>query len=415
MLKNLKGLYFHLLILFFNPVIWFSVESLAQYPAAKLNANLREEVEASPDRLIPLTEHFAFAVDGDAYYRNLGPDDFYHGIGYWLQARSEARLSPWARVNVRSILYAGSCSEGYAAPSGSYHLFALTATPEPPLFGGGFTIRLGDLDRQTFGEGLLIQNKEMNGGLLRWQNEKHGVQFRIDGTGMLRKTDDTIAGELWLFNSAIGAGSVHWLQGVAEDLLPQPRDPYWYIFSRAKFDWFSYGAEYGARAGASAALIALKADREFDSFSASLKLEGRRYEKDFAKDFAGKIQQQYISYDQYDKDYTDTMNIFVIGDDVNVAAVHLHLKWRVSDVWRLHSLNEAGQFNFNNSNKIEYYYFRQGVEYCPIAERSDCLNIFVSNKTLLDSYARPPSLTSVSNAALFRAVPFVGTEARFRF
>lgn len=393
----------------------FAERSHAQYPSAKLNANIREEVESDPNRLIPFTDHFAFAVDGDTYFRDTGSTEFYHGIGYWLQARSEARLSPWFRANLRSILYAGSVSGGYAEPTGSYHLFAVTAQAADLFEDANLLLRAGDLDRQTFGEGLLIQNKEMNGACLRLSSGRHGVLFRLDGSGMLKLQGDTYNLETWIFDGIAGAGGVVWSNEIGLDNSPGTRDPYWYVFSRAKFDWFSYGAEYGGRAGIMAALLALKAEKEFGPLKAHLKLEGRRYNSGFGGSFTRTIQHQYVSYDQLDKNFTDALNVFVVDDDADVGAAHLNLWLRLSPRWRLHSLNEVGQFAYRSFDRIGYYFFRHGLEFCPVEDRDDCLNAYFSNKTLADSFARPPWQTSRSNETLFRIQPHFGLEARFRF
>lgn len=396
-------------------ILLYSPLARAQYPTAKKNATLREEVESDTQRLIPLTKHFAFAVDGETYFRNLGSDDFYHGVGYWMQIRSEARPIEAVSLNVRSIVYAGSCSTGYAEPGGGYHLLGLSATDPHLIFGGKIGLRMADLDRQTFGEGLLVQEKEMNGALVSWQRDNHYVLVRTDGTGLFRVNDDTYNTELGLWAGAVGLGNVSWPQGQAQDHLTHDRVPYNYVFSRMSFDWFSYGLEAGTRQQAFAGLLALKTANTWGGLSLQTKLEARRYNSGFAEDFAGQVQQQYISYDQYDKAFTNAANVFVTGDDVTVAAAHLNARMKISEAWRLHSLNESGRFDFKSKDSLGYYYFRQGTEYCPFEGREDCLDFYVSNKVLTDSFARPPSKLSTSNSTLFKAQPFFGLEARFRF
>ena len=393
----------------------FFAQARAQYPSAKPNFDIREENSTNRNSVISGSEQFAFAVDGETFYRALGSDDFYHGIGYWVQGRSEARPTQWMRANLRSVLYAGSCSTGYAEPSGSYHLFALTGVFPDPVLGSELRLRTGDLDRQSLGEGLLIQDREMNGVSLSLIGEEHSLIFRGDGTGLLRMPDDSLSLEARLYSGLIGIGALYWTQGVKEDFLAKNREPYHFVFSRRRFGWFSYGLEGGAREGAAAALLALKAQQELGAFKYEIKLEGRRYAAGFANDFKGRIQQQYISYDQYDEDFTNAANVFVVDDDVNVGAAHIKMWWNPSGIWRLHSLNELGRFEYKNQDVNAYYFFRHGVSYCPLQDRDDCISFFTSNKVLVDSFARPPAQRSMSNSALFRMVPFVGVEGRFRF
>lgn len=386
----------------------------AQYPSAKPNFGVREELEGDSNRLIPVHKHFAFAVDGEGFLRNSGTEEFYHGIGHWTQVRSEAAPHDFMRVNLRSIFFAGSCSGGYAAPSGDYHLLSLSGRHPGTVFGGTVSARALDLDRQTFGAGLLVQQKEFNGIMFRWENGDHELLLRGDGTGLFRLNDDTYAAEASIFKKLFGVGGSYWTQGRDQDHLAKNRAPYHYVFSAHTFDWFSYGAELGTRGGPSAGMLALTARKTLGDFTGEMTLEGRRYNDGFAEDFAGRIEQQYVAYDQYDKNFTNAANVFVTDDDVNVGAAQVNLRWKLSHEWRLHSLNETGKLDFRSAAAKSYYYFRHGIEYCPIADRDDCVNLFASNKVLMNSYARPPSMMSMSNEETFKMVPFVGLEARFR-
>ncbi len=387
----------------------------AQYPSAKPNAGIREEVANDSDRLIPVTEHFAFAIDGDAYFRGLGRDDYYHGEGYWLQARSEAMVSEHFRVNMRSIFFSASSSYGYAAPSGYYQLLGLTGEFPDKILGGTLWIRALDLDRQTAGAGLVIQDKEFNGAILRWTLGESAFVLRADGTGIFRASDDTYNPEVTLLSGLIGTGGIFWPSGIDEDHLTKVRDPHLYLFSRQSYDWFSYALEYGTRGSGDAEMLMLGAKSSAADLSGELRLEGRHYSKAFGSTFAGRVHSQYVSYDQYDKDFTNLSNIWVRDDSVNVFAAHLNLWWHMSHRWRFHSLNESGQFNYQDSGTMAYYYFRQGVEFCPGKDnRDDCVSVFFSNKVLANSSAVPPHTTVLQNDPLFKTVPFAGIEGRFR-
>jgi len=387
----------------------------AQYPSAKVNSNIREEVADQPDRLIPVTEHFALAIDGDAFFRGLGRDDYYHGLGYWLQARSEARVIDQFRLNMRSIFFAGSSSYGYARPSGYYQLLGLTAEFPGSILGGTLWMRALDLDRQTAGAGLVIQDKEFNGALLRWTLNDHTFIIRADSTGIFRAADDTYNPEILFFSGLIGAGGIIWPSGIGEDHLSKMRDPHLYLFSRQDYDCFSYALEYGTRGSGDAEMIMLGAKKSLGDFTGELNVEGRHYSKAFGSTFAGRVHSQYISYDQYDKDYTNLSNIWVRDESVNVFAAHLNLWWKLSHRWRVHSLNESGQFNYQDSGTSAYYYFRQGVEICSgNYNRDDCVSLFFSNKVLANSNAVPPQTTVLQNDPLFKTIPFVGIEGRFR-
>ena len=397
-------------------VALFSIRAQAQYPSAMPNAHVREDVQADSNRVIPLTEHFAFTDDTDVFFRGLGDHDFYHGAGYWSQLRSEATVNPYLKLNVRSIFYNATNDAGYAQAGGNYHLLALTIVAPGEVLGGTLSLRGPDLDRQTMGAGLLIQDKEMNGALIRWDCGDVVVILRGDDTGLFRQYDDTYNLEVNLWKGYAGIGGIMWPQGVEQDHLGHERASYGYLFSQHSFEWIDYAFEAGERSGAGAYLGALSHTHSWGGFKAMLKGEYRYYSGGFANDFAGQIQQQYISYDQYDKDFTNAANVFVYGDNASVMAAHLNLWWTISHTWRLHSLNEVGQFTYGSAGAtnptVPYYYFRHGLQYCPIASRDDCLNLFFSNKVLTDSQTRPPSQISLANAPLFTMYPFVGAEIR---
>ncbi len=390
----------------------------ANYPSARRNADLLEEIQNDPNRLIPSTQMFSFAVDGDTFWRMDSSEEFYHGIGYWLQARSEARVLNSFKLNVRSVFFAGSFSAGYAAPSGNYHLVAATFETKDAWLGGRVFVRAGDLDRQTVGAGTMIEDKEFNGGFVRYSSLEgdHSLTLRIDGTGVLLLNDDFYNLEAKLWNGYFGGGVGYWPFGVSQAFLPKIREPLYYIFTQHQYDRFSYAAEVSSRANALAFLarVGMKF-QPFADFEIETKLEGRKYGDGFGENFVGNIQQQYTAYDQYDKAFTNAANIFPTDDDVTVAAAQIDARWKISQLWRLHSLNEVGRFDFATASDLPYYFFRHGVEYCPLPEREDCLNLFFSNKILLNSDATPPRNLALANEALFKMVPFFGIEGRFRF
>ena len=405
----------HLLVLIGLLVSLAATQAQANYPSARKNANLREEVEADPNRLVPVTKHFAFGVDGEAYYRMLGNQDFYHGIGYWVQARSEVAPTPFFRLNLRSIFYAGSCSYGYVEPSDLYHALSLTGIYPEPVLGAEVKVVGLDLGRHTRGQGHQIQHKEYNGALLTLTYEHAYLSLRAEGTGALVLGDDTYVVETSFFDGYLGAGAVYWPGGREQDFLPEIRAPYYYATSTQTFDWFRYGIEVGQRKDAKAALVLLGARGGNEEWTVDGSIEGRRYEDRFAETWVGRVEQQYVSYDQYDKAYTNAINVFAIDDEVDVGAAHLNFHWRPSHAWRFHAMNEIGIFDYKAVADETYYYYRFGAEHCPVEERDDCIVPFVSNKVLRDGFARPPSAIARNNEPLFKMVNFFGVEARFQF
>ena len=168
----------------------FSQLAEARYPSALPNNNIKEEANNQDHRMIGEFEKFSLLTDGQIYFRNTGEEEFYHYLGYWVQMRMEVRPHDYLTLNLRSIYYSGSVSSGYTAPTGSYHLLGVSGEWPIQSDAYSFTGRVMDLERQTLGTGLLIEEKETAGVWLRWEWKNGYVKYLKEGTGGLIFTDD---------------------------------------------------------------------------------------------------------------------------------------------------------------------------------------------------------------------------------
>jgi hypothetical protein len=394
----------------------FAAETIIGYPYARANHDLRKEISDDGDRFIPSYEKATFAVDGDIWQRTMGTQEFYHGFGYWLQPRAEIRPNSFFVVNVRGIAYSGSSSEGYANPFGIYALIGTTGIWPEQILSARLLIRAGDIERQTVGAGLLIQDREMNGGLLSLSNDYYEFRVRADSTGALVRGDDTLITDLSLFGGWFSSGAALWTASKAQSHLPENRAAYFYVgSSHAIYGNLKYELEGGRRAAANAGLANLSYANTIGGLRLNTKVEYRIYNHEFGKDFVGQIQNQYVSYDQLDKPFTNAMNVFVRDDNAQVYALHLDAQYSINHKWRMTSLNEIGQFDYRNAEDKYFYFYRVGASHCPLLERDDCVTLFFSNKVLNDSYNRPPKDVSLNNVELFKSVQYVGVEGHFRF
>jgi hypothetical protein len=411
----MKTGFIFLFLIFLNSYAQAQQQGYPAYPSALSNHNLIDEIQDQPDRLIPKAEWATFSVDGHTYLRSLGRKDFYHGIGYWVQARSEIRPTEFFTLNVRSIFYSGSVSGGYVEPTGTYHLVGLTGVWPEPVAGGTLMGRAMDLERQTMGYGLMIEEKEMAGALIKWTRGSHSAKLILNGTGGLTYTDDLWNTQVNLFDGYLGFGAIYWSAG-SEAGLTKNRDPLYYLTSGHDYEMgLGYFLEIGSREDRRAGLAGLKLKGTWKGLTVDSRVQARHYDKDFANTFKTQIQNVYISYDQYNKRYTNASNVFVTDDDVNVYSMVLDLTYEISPSWVIQSLNEVGRFDFKQAARQNFLFYRAGVTYFPIEGRREALTLFMSNKVLNDSYNRPPTDVSVNNIALFRQVNFFGAEGSFRF
>lgn len=384
------------------------------YPAARTNQNLCAEVEDQADRLIPQRDWVCAAVDGDIYLRTLGSEEFYHGVGHWIQARTEVRPAPNVAVNLRTIFYSGSISYGYTRPIGFYNLLGFSATWPDEFLGGHMSARVMDLGRQTIATGLLLQEHETAGLAFEWRRGDWTIKALGDGTGGLLLADDLKNYELNWKEGALGIGFTEWTEGNRGN--PPFRHPAKYLYSSITWnDVWSTAIELNTRNSALAALARVSFLWEAERWKLFARLEGRRLEEGWGDQFVQRIEHMYTSYDQYDKRVMSTANILTVDDDVDAGSIDLNLSFRLGEKYEFQMLNEGVTFNYRKHEQKNFFFYRWGVAYKPDPDDHEALLFFVSNKVLADSLSLPPFLDSSQNIVQFKAVPFFGAEARFRF
>lgn len=387
------------------------------YARPKNNHELLEELQGDSNRKIPELDWLRVGVDGETWFRGMNTQDFYHGVGYWIQARTEIQPNEFLFINTRTIFYSGSSSQGYANPTGSYSLIGFTGLFPSDVLYSRLSIRIVDLERQTIGYGLLVQDREMNGALVILKNDYYSFRILGDSTGALVAGDDMLNAEFKILGGWFGGGATYWTQGRSQSGLARNRDPYFYLLSTQSFlgDRWSYGLEAAQRNDVESGLVALSYQDQFGGLNVKSRIEARAYKRGFGQDFVGQIENQYVSYDQYYKAYTNPMSFFVISDNVDVYGLQLDLHYDFNHHWHLESLNEVGRFDYKDFAKNDFYFYRVGITYCPLIDRDECITFFASNKVLNDSYSRPPNDTAASNLPLFKKYDFLAVEARFRF
>lgn len=390
----------------------FSVSVYADYPSARLNQNLCEEISGQKYRFIPKSDWFCGAVDGQAYGRTVGNKDYYHGVGHWTQVRTEFHWEESVAINFRSIVYSATSSNGYASSNEDFHLASFRFTYPEKLLGAFVSLRIVDLDRQTIGEGLFIEARESNGGLMVW--DWNDVQFRWlqESTGFLVGDDDASNPEINFWGKRLGVGSV-WFYKELE--FRDRRKPYFYAYANVPVESWGFSAEAGGRNNVLAYMGKIRHELLAGGFSLQTILQGRYYPENFAQGFTGEIEQQYVSYDQYNKDYTNSINVFANDDHAVVSSLIFNLRYEFSHAHRVGLLNEIGQFDFRDREDDRFYFGRVEYNHYPFPLREDSFSFFVTNKLMQDTYEAPPYFESLSSRPLFRTYFYAGIEGNFQF
>jgi hypothetical protein len=387
----------------------------AEYVSALKNQNVCTQFKDDLNRKIPQTEWFCLGLDSVGFFRALGTEEFYHGFGHWSQLRSEFSFNEFSKLNLRTVFFSGSSSNGYAQPSGFYTLYSLKTLWPEKISGGALSLRILDQDRLTTGVGLFIQDKESNGVRLDWIFENFSFIIKGESTGAFLLGDDVHNFEIKENSDSIGTGIVIFPAGSQSGLL-ENRKPYYYLFSFLPNDFIDLSAEVGQRNKAWSGLLKLNRKFESNGFAAAFELQYRQYGNDFAEQIAGQIDHQYVSLDQLDKPMMNAINIFVVDDDVKATSFNGDFFYRLNSFHRFGFLNEFARFDYRDLFRKDFYFFRAEYSYSPIQNRDDAIVFFISNKTLAHSDSIPPKdLSFADSEPLFKQVGYVGLEGRFRF
>ncbi len=393
-------------------LVFLSLSAFADYPSARLNQNVCEEIAGQKYRLIPRKDWFCGAVDGQAYGRTVGQRDYYHGVGHWTQVRTEFQWEDSVAINFRSIIYSATSSSGYASSNEDYHLGSFRFKYPEKILGAFVSIRIVDLDRQSIGEGLFVEARESNGGLMIWDWENVQFKWLQESTGFLVGDDDVSNPEISFWGRRLGLGTA-WFYKVLPS--QDKRKPYFYAYTNIPVESWSFIAEAGLRNSTLGYMGKVSHELLAGGFSLESIIQGRYYPNGFAQGFAGQIEQQYVSYDQYNKNYTNSINVFSRDDHALVSSLILNMRYEFTHAHRIGFLNEVGVFDYASTEDDRFYFARLEYNHYPFPLREDSFSFFVTNKLLRDSYEAPPYYESLTSKPLFRTYVYAGIEGNFKF
>jgi hypothetical protein len=350
------------------------------------NQNLMEQVESQPYRILPKNGFYTLAVDADFFKPvfmgannfNLYKYDFYHGNGYWIDLRSEFRPHPDLNLNLKFDVTQGTSSNGPTYLAMIVPHVGVTFRAHS-ILGFEWEFRLSDIDRQTIGTGLFIEEKETLGGSVIGKLDDFTLKLMVDGTGSFRVDGGVTAIDAHLWNGLLG-GTVL-IQEVDTDFhAPQFTQS---LYSKKTWsNGLGYAAESAMNSNAQASLLALEYKDQFENLYFSLKPQFRHYGKGILGSLPGKISHNYVSYDQNDKPFTTLMNIFAFGDHVETYSAQINLEYRFNSFYRIYSETELITYLFHDQDAIRAALFRCGLKFYPFQHREDEFGFLVGNKYL---------------------------------
>jgi hypothetical protein len=382
------------------PSLGYSKDRLTNY-------FLREQIENSELRVLPSNEYFVGGVDGHLFFRP-GEPSYYHG-GYWVDNFLEISPNNHLRFNLRMTFLNPAASYGVASDSDIHHFFGVSWKDNLKNMGLFLDAELEaiffDLDRQTLGVGLTLQDKEMSGLLMDVMKGETRFRFILDGTGGYNVDGDILYAQVdWKEN----------LVGLSGYIFDGDKKGFVSLYSTYTYaNNIGHLLEVSERGGAVAYLLGMTHDFKSKWFESYLKIQGRGYGDSFAADIKGQVEHDYLSVEQEDKDFTDSMNIFVMDDDVIVAAIRWDFRWFWTQKFGLVSNNEYSIWDFERLDKEEHYFYKAGLFLCPRAHKKECAELFYANK--MTTALNNPKSNDRRNIFSFEEEEYFGFAARFSF
>ncbi len=386
------------------------------------NEGLAEQLANQPWRVLPKTERYAFAVD-TYLFKPWGHEEYYyHGNGYWVNGWIEAKPTDDLALNMKLSAYNGASSYGYGRTDFFQPFFGVTWAPKFLPEAWFLNFRYFDLDRQTLGAGLLLEDKEMNGLAFALGRADWRFKGIIDGTGGFYSFGDLYHSQLDWRQGLVGA-SLTFINYQTPLLVndfgnTQKVNEYghltWTLFSRAELGaGFSSDLEVGLRNQAWGGLVGLKwkVPTTQSKFRGFWHVQARHYGEGFADQIEGYVQQDYVTPEIEDKAYVEGRNLLARGDDVMVYATRLELEWRLRPWLPIASSNEVYYTDYAGLSGVGYLH-KQSVGICPYPDRpKDCVQMFVANKMV---NARAPRGGEQPTYSFVRA-PTFGVNAHIYF
>lgn len=365
--------------------IALSALSAEAYLAYNHNRNVREEVQSQPFRIFPGSEKWAFAVDADffkpLFLNNLNSEryvyDYYHGNGFWMDGRFEFAPVQNLIFNIKSTLTQGTSSNGpgylfvpYARVGVTYRFLSSDIQNE---------FRLSDVDRQTVGLGLFVEDKIVNGAY--WKSEWAGAQFKflVDGTGNFKLDGGLYAAELSIANGGLG-GSIFVFE--TERYGDYTTSPTGTVFTRWGGGNLRAGFEGAFNYRAYAGMGYLDWKWSSEPWTIRFKPQARYYGSKIMGNLPGNIENIYVAYEMNDLPFLNFMSLMSKGDDVIAYGALLNIAYRPNHFYQLFFEGEPVYFDFVKQENYRYPFFRTGFKLFPMVGREDSLGFLIGNKFL---------------------------------
>lgn len=376
-------------------------------PMRLVNADLAPQIASQKFRVLPQYPALSLAMDTHFFYRVAWQFPYYHA-GYWMDNLFELRPVKKLAMNGRFIFYNPAMSYGAVSHFYFHPLMSFAWTDNLKDYGLAdikIRFRLMDLDRQTLGAGLTLEQKEMSGVHFSLTSGDFRFRYLQDGTGGYDISGDVNYLQLDYKDNLIGLYAFHNHFG---------RAGFVGVYSTTRLlDWLETRAEFSTRHGVYAGLAGVNAHGDVGpSIHLTGDLQFRAYQADYARDIKGRIEHDYLTIAQEDKPFTDSMNVFVHDDDVYVSALRVGAVVPLWKALKFTTDHELAVFHYKKAGVQNHYFFRYAVSACQAEEGTFCAEFVASNK--FTSARLPISQNDIENKFSFGKLEFLGLEARVK-
>lgn len=397
--------------------------SLAQAWTPLRNEHLATQVKDDPSRILPKGENYTLAADGTMFWHWTGADSYYHS-GYWIDAYAEYEPIQSFILNLRWSFINPALSYGYTSTSYNFMRPALTwynqVTKDARV-----TVVAGDLDRQTLGLGLILEDKNMSGARINAQYRDVSLGILRNGTGGY-----FVSGDLEVFNldynGIVRTGLQYGYIIMGDDerrasrFPTQTTDPFGTAYLQIPIkDMVYLGGEWGWRfpqdgktKTATLAHLGIKYHDPGDLFFVDSWVQWRRYHDGFAAGWRTHIEHDYLGFEHLDKNYLATENIIVNDDASTTTGARLKLHVNPKGVYQASIDQEWGVTKYKYFKRDLFHFHREAVTYCPQMPKKNCVSFLYANKVVDTNNL--PNINDVDLAKpYFKALPYFGVEGAF--
>ena len=173
-----------------------------------------------------------------------------------------------------------------------------------------------------------------------------------------------------------------------------------------------YAVEFSQLEKASGDLARIGFKKKLPFVHVDAALEQRRYRVNFMRDFAYRLEQDYISVEDRDKQYTDPMNIFSDFETITTNTALLSFTVLPDKPLRFSSRNEFSRWQSPSLDQRPYAY-DQKILFCPYPGRDTCVDVALTN--IVSNASQPISIADRDNKPMIKLVKHWRLEAHILF